>query len=95
MVDRACTGGRNLAGRSRPWVVVMALWNYRDQMRVELDWYSVYGRYKKHRLAKERSTGQSYVIGDFSWNKKYPWLKEFVEDRMVEHVRQYRKRNGR
>ena len=36
---------------------------------LEVKWYMKNGRYKKERIKKD-SCGESYVVGDFSWNRQ-------------------------
>ncbi len=49
-------------------------------MRREVAWYYRYGKYAD-RISRT-SSGEQYVIGDWSWNRARPRCIEYIEDRM-------------
>jgi hypothetical protein len=52
--------------------------------QAEVEWYEKHGLHSD-RIVRD-STGQRYVIGDSSWNRKHPGRQESVESRMLRAV---------
>jgi hypothetical protein len=51
-----------------------------DLMRREVRWYQQHGKYPD-RITRT-STGETYVIGDWSWNRSRAGRQEHIESRM-------------
>ena len=52
-----------------------------NQQKIEVAWYLKNGAYPAERLIPDKD-GLKYVIGDYSWNLKYPENREYVEGLM-------------
>lgn len=54
--------------------------------RREVEWYRKNGRFPGRRIRKD-SGGESYVVGDLSWNAKAsPEEREFIDAHMTSDV---------
>jgi len=63
-----------------------------DIKQLELNWYLKKGLYSQQRIAKDNN-GILYVIGDFSWNRKYPYHQEYIEEKMKEEIKRINQKN--
>jgi len=55
--------------------------NYLDYQQAEVEWYSRNGEHHSRRIATDRA-GNSYVVGDWSWNQRLSNPREVIENRM-------------
>lgn len=57
-------------------------WSYRKMASVDVAWYRQHGKYPEDRIRRD-SSGVEYVIGDWSWERKFPKRPEVIDRKMA------------